>query len=197
MFLSSLLSFLPLLLVTVSATPLLFLYYSMPCFFFPPLAPFLICILQRQCWKCLFYLFCLLLQRLYCWARAVAWEPLLYAPRWFLFSLLLSFSLVFLFPEYLSNTSPLPATDSSVPLYPSTRHQWDSWFFFLVYPSISSFTLLLENWFFCLPCILTCWGRYLSLRVTVEWKNSCAGSFAPSLGIHVLLSFSLIRTVLC
>lgn len=70
-------------------------------------------------------------KRSFCGARAVVWEPLLCASCSFLFALLLSFSLLFLFPEYLLNTSPLPATDSPVPLCPSTRHQWDSRGFFL------------------------------------------------------------------
>lgn len=143
--------FLPLqLLVTVSATPLLCLCQSIPCFFFPPTCPLSYLHFTETMLKMSFLPLLLAFpKRSYCGARAVAWEPLLYASCWFLFSLLLSFSLVFLFPEYLSNTSPLPATDTSVPLCPSTRHQWDSWFFFSLPVSCSCIPAYLHS--------LCCW----------------------------------------
>lgn len=146
-------------------------------------------------------------KRSFCGARALAWEPLLCASCSFLFFLLLSFSLVFLFPEYPSNISPLPATGSSVPLCPSTRHQWDSWFFFSLPVSCSCIPAHLhslcllemgkwENWFFHLLCINLL--EKTPLPITVEWKkDSWAGSPLLPLGIHSLLSFSLIRTKLC
>lgn len=121
-------------------------------------------------------------KRLFCGARAVTWEPLLCASCSFLFSLLLSFSLVFLFPEYPSNTSPLPATGSSVPLCPSTRHQWDSWFFFLclfLVPVSQQIFIHFACWKWGSGKIgsstcsaLTCWRRYLSLS---QWSEVAAG----------------------
>lgn len=85
----------------------------------------------------------------------------------------------------------------------SARHHWDSWLFFLrlflVPVSQQIFACWKwgsgENWFFLLLCINSL--EKTPLPVTVEWNNSWAGSLPLPLGIHPLLSFSLIRTTLC
>lgn len=120
-----------------------------------------------------------------------------------LFLSVLSYSLVFLFPEYPLNTSPLPATGSSV-LLPGTSGTPGSFVFACFSFLYASRSLLVGNGqvgkIAPSSCsVLTCWRRHLSLP---QWSEIIAGlglfplGFIPSF-LSFFLSFSLIRTTLC
>lgn len=163
-----------------SATTLLCLCRSMPCFFFPHLPPFFFAFYRAKAENVFSASSACFSKEIVLWSKGCSLGATALCFMFFLFSLLLSFSLVFLFPEYPSNTSPLPANGSfSASL---SFHQAPVGLLILFSLPVSCSCLPAdfhslccwkwgsgENWFFHLLCINLL--EKISLPITVERKT--------------------------
>lgn len=166
--------------------------------------PFLHCILQSQGWKCLFTSFACFSKEIILWSKGCSLGAtalcLLFIFILLTSKLFLSLSLPRISLKHLSSAShwlvsaflsfyqapvgllvlfSLPVSCSCIPA------------------DLHSLCLLEMGKTGSSTCsVLTCWGIHLSLSQWSE-KNTWAGSLPFRLGIHPLLSFLLIRTVLC